>query len=69
MTGKLTHPGPILEVERSDWMRTPGRNATINLGPFMFYVDTADGWAVAFGVRLGPIAVSWMASSNEDEDG
>ena len=54
----------MIEVNRSDWIRTPGRNAMLSLGPFGCFVDTADGWAVAFSIKLGRYHWSWMLTNN-----
>lgn len=51
---------------RMDYSTTPGQSVEIRLGPFMFYVTTADGWSIVFGIRLGPIDATWAAQSHEE---
>lgn len=49
-----------LDVERhADWMTKRGQNATLTVGPFTFWVGTADGLSFGFGIGLWRWAVSW----------
>lgn len=48
-----------LEIERSDYVRTPGRNALLQIGPFAFSLDTADGLSFAFVVTVGSWTFGW----------
>jgi hypothetical protein len=49
----------VIDIERSDWSRSPGRFATVVVGPFTFAADTADGGMVLFEIRFGRLAWSW----------
>jgi hypothetical protein len=46
-------------------MRTPGREAVIEFGPFGFGVNTADGGSVGFEVRLFGWTFGWNFGPSE----
>lgn len=41
-----------LDVERSDWERSPGRNATLRIGIVTFGANTADGGRIGFSIEI-----------------
>lgn len=43
-----------VDVERSDYERTPGRTINLRIGWFTFGVDTADGGRFGVSVKVGP---------------
>jgi hypothetical protein len=49
----------VLSRERDDYLRTPGTRADFYVGPFFFYLSTADeGW-LAFEIQTRWFRVSW----------
>ena len=48
-----------LDVERSDYMRTPGRAATLKIGPFWFMVDTSDSGNGGFAIIVNGWQIDW----------
>jgi hypothetical protein len=49
-----------LEVDRRmDYMETPGQSAELTVGPFVFWVATADGLRFGFGMKVLRWSVSW----------
>lgn len=52
-----------LDVEKADWIRSPGRVGALTAGPFTFGVNTADGWLLYFEIGLRRWAVSWTIES------
>lgn len=50
-----------LDVERSmDFMETPGQSAELTIGPFVFWVATADGLRFGFGMKVLRWTLSWI---------
>jgi len=49
-----------ISQERDDYLRTPGRRANLYIGPFEFYLSTADeGW-LNFTISIrGWFRVGW----------
>jgi hypothetical protein len=49
-----------LDVERNtDYMRTPGNFAILMVGPFLFWLGTADGVRFGFGVVVRRRRIGW----------
>lgn len=53
-----------LSVERSDWVRSPGRSAVLQVGPFWFAVNTADGGLLCFSIASRWLMWSWHLEGN-----
>ena len=49
----------LIDVERSDYLFSPGRTGILQLGPFTFSVNTADGGSFAFDIDLGRWSWYW----------
>lgn len=54
---------PSLDVERSDYMRTPGRLAVLTLGPLAVWMETADGLAFGFLWTIRRWSIGWRVES------
>jgi hypothetical protein len=51
-----------LDVDRHpDWSKRRGQNAELTVGPFVFWVSTADGLSFGFGVTVLRWTFSWHA--------
>lgn len=48
-----------LSRERDDWLRSPGWRADLHVGPFSFYLSTADEGGLAFEVMTRWFRVGW----------
>jgi len=49
-----------LSVEETDHITTPGRLATLRIGPFAFYASSAKTGLVAFEIIIGDWNWGWM---------
>jgi len=54
-----------LEVERSDWVFSPGRTAIFEVGGFQLAVNTADGMALSFQIAVGRWSWGWSLYRTE----
>ena len=49
----------MISRERDDYLRTPGSRVEFYVGPFGFYLSTADEGALAFEVMTRWFRVGW----------
>ena len=48
-----------LTRERSDWIFSKGYNVALEVGPFGFYLDTADGFEFSWGITVRNRYIGW----------
>lgn len=53
-----------MRIEKSDWVKSPGHHIELTKGPLMAYIDTADGWLIAFGIKFFGVAWSWSLGTD-----
>ena len=49
-----------LDKTTSDYMVTPGWTVTLEVGPFGFCLDTADGGSFVWAFTLGRFYIGWQ---------
>lgn len=50
----------MIGIYRSDWVKIPGSDLTLNIGPVSLLVSTADGWYLGFDFNLFGFHLGWQ---------